>query len=107
MSPADSARTDDKRAPSCLSSLSALARAIIHHVVRILARCGATPHDIVSAVQHECAQIPRHWAAEARRAEAHRVPCEISDASHVLTVWFNEAAYLDAHGKPRLLPLEG
>jgi len=107
MSPADSVRTGEKRAPSCLSSLSALARAIIRHVVRILARCGATPQDIVSAVQHECAQIPHHWAAEARRAEAHQAPSEISDVSHVLTVWFNEAAYLDAHGRPRALPLEG
>jgi hypothetical protein len=31
----------------------------------------------------------------------------MSDASHVLTVWFNEAAYLDTHGGPRPLPLEG
>ncbi len=107
MSAADRARTGDQGAPSRLSSLSALARAIIHHVVRILARCGATPQDIISAVQHECAHIPRRWAAEARRAEAHRAPCEIGEVSHVLTVWFNEAAYLDAHGRPRPLPLEG
>lgn len=107
MSPADSARTGDRGAPSRLSSLSALARAIIRHFVRILARCGATPQDIVSAVQQECSQIPRHWAAEARRAEAHRAPNEITDVSHVLTVWFNEATYLDADGKPRALPLNG
>ena len=50
----------------------------------------------------QCERIPHGWADRARR-----VPREISEASHVLTVWFTEAAYLDADGKPRPLPLEG
>jgi hypothetical protein len=70
--------------------------------VRILARCGSRPQDILSGVRDECEQIPRHWSAEARRA-----PRWIGDAAHVLTVWFGEAAYLDSDGRPRPLPLQG
>jgi hypothetical protein len=70
--------------------------------VRILARCGSRPEDILTGVRDECEQIPPHWVAEARRA-----PPWIGDAAHVLTVWFGEAAYLDSHGRPRPLPLEG
>jgi hypothetical protein len=92
----------DRGAASPLSSLRKLAREAIGYFVRILGRCGLTPQEIVSAVREECERIPRHWAAEARRA-----PPEISDASHVLTAWFNQAAYLDVGGKPRLLPFEG
>jgi hypothetical protein len=61
-----------------------------------------TPEEIVGAVREACEQIPASWAAKARRLKQ-----EIPQASHVLTVWFSDAAYLDADGKPRPLPLEG
>lgn len=108
MSAAKGARRIDRRARSRASSLSEPARQALGHVVQILAHCGSKPEDIVTGVLEECKQIPRHWAAEARRAEeVHRAPGEISDVSHVLTVWFSEAAYLDADGRPRPLPLAG
>jgi hypothetical protein len=108
MSAAKSARTIDRRARSRPSSLSDPAREALGYVVQILAHCGSKPQDIVTGVLEECKEIPRHWAAEARRAEeVHRAPREISDVSHVLTVWFSEAAYLDANGRPRPLPLKG
>lgn len=107
MSAAKIARITDRRVRSRPSSLSDPAREVLGHVVQILAQGGSKPRDILGGVIDECAQIPRHWAAEARRAEAHRAPCEIGDLSHVLTVWFSEAAYLDADGNPRPLPLEG
>jgi Family of unknown function (DUF6502) len=102
MSAVENARIRDRRARSRPSPLSEPARQALGHVVRILARCGSRPQDIVSSVQDECEHIPRHWGAEARRA-----PREISDAAHVLTVWFGEAEYLDADGRPRALPFEG
>ena len=102
MSGAESARTSDRRARSRPSPLSMPARQALGHVVRILARCGSRPQDIVTGVRDECKQIPRRWSAEARRA-----PRWIGDAAHVLTVWFGEAAYLDAGGRPRPLPLKG
>jgi len=98
----ESARIGDRRARSRPASLSEPARQALGHLVRILARCGSRPEDIVAGVREECEQIPRHWVAEARRA-----PRWISDAAHVLTVWFGEAAYLDSDGRPRPLPLEG
>jgi hypothetical protein len=70
--------------------------------VRILARCGSMPRDIVRAVRHECQRIPAQWAVRARGTKRY-----ISDAAHVLTVWFSEASYLDAEGRPRALPLQG
>jgi hypothetical protein len=93
------ARRGRGRRPSSLSgtSLDAVGR-----FVRILARCGSTPQDIVRAVRIACARIPARWAVRAREATR-----EIGDAAHVLTVWFTEPAYLDAAGKPRPLPLEG
>ena len=93
------ARRGRGRRPSSLSgtSLDAVGR-----FVRILARCGSTPQDIVRAVRIACGRIPARWAV--RASEATR---EIGDAAHVLTVWFTEPAYLDAAGKPRPLPLEG
>ena len=107
MSAAKSARRIDRRARSRASSLSEPARQALGHVVQILAHGGSKPEDIVSGVFEECERIPRHWSAGARRAEAHRAPRKIYGAGHVLTIWFSEAAYLDANGRPRPLPLEG
>jgi hypothetical protein len=86
-------------APSTVSGASLES---IGRFVRILARCGATPNDIVRAVRIAAARIPGSWAVRARK-----VTREIDDAAHVLTVWFSEAAYLDPSGRPRALPLEG
>lgn len=106
MSPSHSGRNDDakrrgsRRPPA--SSLSPAANEAIDRFVRILARCGATPQDIVRAVRRAAAQVPGSWAARATR-----VTHEIEGAAHLLTVWFSETAYLDPLGKPRALPLEG
>ena len=100
MSAAESARIGDRRVRSRPSSLSEPARQALGHVVRILAHCGARPDDILNGVRDECEHIPRHWVTEARRA-----PGWIIEAGHVLTVWFGEAAYLDADGRPRPLSL--
>lgn len=70
--------------------------------VRILARCGSTPRDILRAVRSECERVLPHWTARARRAQRY-----VNDAAHVLTVWFSEAAYLDEEGSPRPLSLDG
>lgn len=87
---------------SAAPSLSSAANEAIGRFVRILARCGATPQDIVRAVRSAAARVPGTWAARAAR-----VTHEIEGAAHVLTVWFSETAYLDPFGKPRALPLEG
>lgn len=74
----------------------------IGRVVRILARCGATPPDIVRAVRRAAARVPASWAARAAR-----VTREMEYAPHTLTRWFSEAGYQDPQGKPRALPFEG
>lgn len=102
MSGAKNARRGTQGAERRLSLLRGLIRGAVDCFVRILARCGLTPEEIVAAVHNSCERIPRDWAARARRLK--RV---IPEAPHVLTVWFSDAAYLDADGKPRPLPLEG
>ena len=74
----------------------------IGRFVRILARCGATPSDIVRAVRRQAVRTPASWAARAAR-----VTREMKYAPHVLTLWFSEPAYQDPLGKPCALPLEG
>ena len=102
MSGAEKACTRARGAPRRLSLLRGLIGGAVDCFVRILARCGLTPEEIVGAVREACEQIPASWPAKARRLKQ-----QIPQASHVLTVWFSDAAYLDADGKPRPLPLEG
>ena len=102
MSARGHARAVVVRRPPGLSSLDAASLEAVGRFVRILARCGSIPQDIVRAVRQECEQIPPHWATRARRAQRY-----ISNAAHVLTVWYSEASYLDADGRPRPLPLDG
>lgn len=85
-----------------LSTVSPASAEAIARFVRILARCGATPNDIVRVVRTAAARIPPGWPTRARQ-----VAREIEGAAHVLTVWFSETAYLDPFGQPRALPFEG
>jgi hypothetical protein len=102
MSARKKARVPGRAAPARLSSLDRPSLEAVGRFVRILARCGSMPRDIVRAVRRECERIPKHWAARARKANRY-----ITDAAHVLTVWYSEASYLGADGRPRPLPLEG
>ena len=70
--------------------------------VRLLARCGYEPDSVIQRVHRAFEQVPRRWVNEAQAA-----PREISDATHVLTVWFSDPSYLDEAGMPRPLPLRG
>ena len=70
--------------------------------VRLLARCGYEPGAVMQQVHRAFELVPRRWANEAQAA-----PREISDATHVLTVWFSDPSYLDQAGMPRPLPLRG
>jgi hypothetical protein len=99
---AEKARTRARGAPRHLSLLTGLFGGTVDCFVRVLARCGLTPEENVAAVRDACERIPASWAARARRLKR-----EIPEAPHVLTVWFSDAAYLNADGKPRPLPLEG
>ena len=84
------------------STVSATSLEAVGRFVRILARCGATPQDIVRAVRSACQEIPADWARRGREAMH-----EIDDAAHVLTIWFSEPGFLNSDGKPRALPLHG
>ena len=84
------------------ASLDAMAQAALERFVRVVARCGASPDEIAAAVEKACASIPRGWKLRGLRATP-----EIGDASHVLTVWHSDIAYVTAVGKPRALPFIG
>lgn len=100
-----------KRAAGCRPSAAARiaphtpdSRAVeaIELFVRLLARCGYETDAVIQQVQHAYGHVPRRWLSEAQAA-----PREISDATHVLTVWFSDPSYLDETGMPRPLPLRG
>lgn len=74
----------------------------IERFVRLLAHCGCETDAVLEQVRRACGQIPQRWVSEAQSA-----PRELRDATHVLTVWFSEPAYLDSAGMPRPLPLRG
>jgi uncharacterized protein DUF6502 len=90
------------RRPGRSSSLDARALEAVALFVRVLARCGCTPEDIAYEVAKACRQVPRSWAPKAMAALR-----EMDDASHVLTLWFSDPAYLDSKGNPVALPLRG
>ena len=81
--------------------LDATALEAVDRFVRVLARCGCDSTDIVGAVSDACRRLPR------QREGGGKTPRELSNASHVLTVWFSDALYLDGAGKPILLPVRG
>jgi Family of unknown function (DUF6502) len=83
-------------------SLNVMAQDALRNFVRVLARCGASPDEIVHAVEKSCTTIPAAWRLRGLRATP-----EIGDASHVLTVWHSDVRYVSASGKPRSLPAEG
>jgi len=83
-------------------TLDPQAQEAITRFVRVLARYGCAPLEIGRAVLRACRDVPRSWARTAKS-----VVREMDAATHMLTVWFAEPAYLDRSGRPRPLPLRG
>lgn len=105
MSLSKSARSTRRRrtlARGHSSSIDSRALEAVGRFVRILARVGCTPEDIAREVGKACRQVPKSWAHKAMAALR-----QIDDASHVLTLWFSDPAYLDPRGNPQPLPLRG
>lgn len=88
--------------PIAVDALDPRAMEAVERFVRLLAHCGCEMDAVLEQVRRACAHIPQRWVKKARAA-----PREIRDATHVLTVWFSDPAYLDASGVPRPLPLRG
>lgn len=57
---------------------------------------------ISQAFERACSRIPRR---KVRREQ--RFQCELLNASHALTVWFNDPEFLDREGRPQRLPRRG
>lgn len=74
----------------------------VDRFARILARCGCSASDILEAFRDACERLPKRNPATPRKAQR-----ELSNASHILTVWFSDALYLDRVGKPIWLPVRG
>jgi hypothetical protein len=82
--------------------LDAIALEAIERFVRVLARCGGAPGDILRAFSRACRRIPKHLSQREGRAQR-----ELSDASHILTMWFSDPLYLDREGAPIRLLFQG
>ena len=89
-------------APLARHTMDLRALEAIELFVRLLARCGLEPDAVMQQVHRAFELVQRRWVNEAQAA-----PREISEATHVLTVWFSDPSYLDQAGMPRPLPLRG
>ena len=74
----------------------------VDRFVRVLGRCGCTAPDILAAFTDACARLPQPKVSARGSAQG-----EISDAPHILTLWFSDASYLDRKGAPIAVPLKG
>jgi hypothetical protein len=93
--------SDGSRAEEGLP-LDATALDAVNRFVRVLAHCGCSASDILKAFTEACERLPKK-----NLARPVPVQPELSNASHILTVWFSDASYLDAAGKPIALPMRG
>jgi hypothetical protein len=82
--------------------LDATALEAVDRFVRVLARCGCSASDILQAFRDACERLPKKNPATPLKAQR-----ELSNASHILTVWFSDTLYLDRAGKPIWLPVRG
>jgi hypothetical protein len=83
-------------------ALDARAQEVVARFVRVLARCGCTPQHIAQEVLKACRRVPSSWAQPSKAAVS-----EMDAAAHVLTLWFQDPAYLDSKGNPQPLRLRG
>jgi Family of unknown function (DUF6502) len=84
------------------SALDAGAQEAVARFVRVLARCRCTPQQIAQEVLKACRQVPSSWAQTPKAAVS-----EMDAAAHVLTLWFQDPAYLDSKGNPQPLRSHG
>lgn len=82
--------------------IDATAMEAIERFVGILARCGCSPRDMTRIFSEACARVPDALVKAAGRSTR-----ELSDASHILTVWFSDPLYLDHDGRPIRLGVHG
>lgn len=83
-------------------ALDASASEAIERFVGILSRCGYSPRAMTRAFSEACARV-----ADSVVRAAGRSTRELSDASHILTVWFSDPLYLDHDGRPIRLAVHG
>jgi hypothetical protein len=84
------------------STLDACAQEAVGRFVRVLARWGCTPQHIAQEVLKACRRVPGSWAQTTKAAVS-----EVDAAAQVLTLWFQDPAYLDSRGNPQPLRLRG
>ena len=81
--------------------LDAVGREALELFARAFARCGFAPMETALSFREFCESVPlafgRHGTGSSTQSD---------DASHVLTLWFTEPAYL-TDGRPRALFLRG
>jgi hypothetical protein len=82
--------------------LDPIALEAIERFTRVLAHCGGAPRDLAAAFEAACHRIPPAAAVGAEGATP-----EMSDASHVLTIWYSDPQYTNPDGVPSAVPLRG
>jgi hypothetical protein len=83
-------------------SVDSLAVEAMERFVRVLVRRGVTRRTIELGLRSAWRRIPRSAYASGVRSER-----ELTDVSHVLTVWFVDPLYVDSGGEPLHLSVQG
>src|SRR5256885_10061544 len=76
--------------------------AILENVAQLLVHCGLSPARLKGAFSEICDSLE-----EPREVLTEPDPHYVADLPHVLTRWRMDRRYIDDHGEPRALPLEG
>jgi hypothetical protein len=97
-----SGRTQSRTKAAVGNPLDATALEAVDRFVRVLGRCGCAAPDILAAFAAACERLPTPKMPV--RSGPQR---EISNAPHILTLWFSDALYVDRTGAPIALPLRG
>lgn len=84
------------------SAPPAAALEAIERFVRVLARTGLSARELASACRNACERIPEALTRQGRREIRKMI-----DAPHIVTLWFSDPDFLDAHGKPLALSVRG
>jgi hypothetical protein len=83
-------------------ALDAIALEAVQRFGRILARCGYDSEEAQRAFKKAMASARTECVADAGNAER-----ELTDAAHILTMWYSHPEYVGSSGTPRALPERG
>lgn len=95
-------RVVSRRSEPGQSPLDAIALEAVQRFGRILARCAYSSNEAQRVFQTAMASVPPVFNPDSERTAR-----ELTDAAHILTLWYSHPEYVSSSGAPRPLPERG